>query len=99
MDNSQLKELLPDFTIENWETVYEYRNSQQATKEVSGREKLESIWFQVPEVITKEYCIQLLTQLDARQFIGNDYDKWVDNQVILFGDLDTAFNEIVTRFL
>lgn len=66
---------------------------------LSGRTKLESIGFQVPEVITKEYCIQLLTQLDARQFIWDDYDKWVDNQVILFGDLDTAFNEIVTRFL
>lgn len=98
MDNNELKLILPEFTLENWATIDEYRAPVQEVV-LSGRTKLESIWIQVPEVITKEYVIQLLTQLDARKFIGDDYDTWVDNQVILFWDLDTAFNEIVTRFL
>lgn len=61
--------------------------------------KLSNLWITRPEIITKEYVIWLLTSLNAQQFIWADFDKWVDNQISLFGDLETAFDDLVLRFL
>jgi len=61
--------------------------------------KLANLWITRPEIITKEFVILLLTQLKAEQFIWDDFDTWTDNQTILFNDLETAFDELVIRFL
>ncbi len=100
MDNNTLLELLPTFTIENWETIDTFRSP---TISVSNKdkaiEKLANLWIEYPETLTKEFVIWLLTQLDTKEFIGDNYDKWVDDQIILFGSLEEAFNDLVVRFL
>jgi hypothetical protein len=33
--------------------------------------------------------------LNAKQWIWDDYNKFIDNQIILFWDLDTAFENLI----
>jgi hypothetical protein len=40
-----------------------------------------------------------LETINAKQFVGEDLNWWIDNQLVLFGDLETAFNELVIRYL
>ncbi len=61
--------------------------------------KLSLLWITRPEVITKTFVIWMLTQMKAEQFIGKNFSEWVDNQIILFGDIETAFDDLVSRFL
>lgn len=100
MDNNTLLELLPTFTIENWETIDSFRNpTSQVNNKDKAIEKLANLGIEYPETLTKEFVIWLLTQLDAKVFIWDNYDKWVDDQIILFGSLEEAFNDLVVRFL
>ena len=52
-----------------------------------------------PETITKDFVLGILAQMHAEQFIWNDFSKWVDNQEILFGSLEKAFDDLVSRYL
>ena len=52
-----------------------------------------------PTVITKDFVIDMLTQMKAEQFIGTEFSTWVDNQEILFGSLENAFDSLVLRYL
>lgn len=61
--------------------------------------KLANIGVIRPDIITKDFVLELLTWINAEQYIWNNFDTWIDNQVILFWDLDTAFNELVIRYL
>lgn len=61
--------------------------------------KLSNLWITRPKIITKEFVIWLLTQLNAEQFIWDDFDLWVDNQEKLFSSLEKAFDDLVIRFL
>lgn len=61
--------------------------------------KFINLWIIRLEVIIKEFVIWLLTQLNAQQFIWNDFDLWVDSQILLFGDLEAAFDDLIIRFL
>lgn len=76
----------------------------QKAQELTNRKnainiKLSELWITRPEFITKEFVIGMLTQIKAEQFIGNDFSEWVDNQIILFGDIETTFDDLVIRFL
>ena len=62
-------------------------------------DKLTTIWITRPEIITKEFCIELLTGFKAEQYIWDDFSSWVDNQIILFWDIEKAFNNLILRFL
>lgn len=100
MDNNELIQLLPTFTLENWITVDSYRNpTSQVNNKDKAIEKLANLGVGYPETLTKEFVIWLLTQLDTKVFIGDNYDKWVDDQIILFGTLEEAFDDLVVRFL
>lgn len=72
---------------------------QEQAKLAYINQKLSALGITRPSTITKEFVIWILTQLNAEQFIGNDFSGWVDNQEILFGSLETAFNELVLRYL
>jgi hypothetical protein len=62
-------------------------------------EKISKYGIVRPETVTKEFVLQFLTAIDAQQFVGSDLEGWVDNQTVLFGNLDTAFDELVLRYL
>lgn len=114
MLKQELLELFSTFTREDWQEFDRIKNLPfQPTEEELEAQKLEqeqnrmntinsklaNIWITRPELITKEFVIWLLTQLNAEQFIWNDFDLWVDNQILLFWDLETAFDDLVIRFL
>ncbi len=61
--------------------------------------KLSALGITRPENITKDFVIGMLTQMNAAQFIGKDFEKWIDNQILIYWDLDNAFDDIVIRFL
>lgn len=49
---------------------------------ISG--KLEKYSIVRPEVVTKDFCIQFLNSIDAKQYVGSDLELWIDNQISLF---------------
>ena len=61
--------------------------------------KLSALGITRPSTITKDFVIGMLTQMNAEQFIGNDFSGWVDNQILIYGNIDDAFNDLVLRFL
>ena len=61
--------------------------------------KLSALWITKPDIITKEFVLWFLEAINAKQFVWEDLSGWVDNQIILFWDLETAFNELVIRYL
>lgn len=76
----------------------------QKAQELTNRKnainiKLSLLWITRPEVITKTFVIWMLTQMKAEQFIGTDFSGWVDNQILLFWDIETAFDDLVARFV
>lgn len=83
-------------TLEEIETQ---RLEQEQARIELIKTKLSNLWITRPKVITKEYVIWLLTQLKAEQFIWDDFDKWVNSQEKLFGDLEIAFDDLVLRYL
>lgn len=83
-------------TLEELETQ---RLETQLNKKILIETKLANLWITRPEVITKEFVIWLLTSLNAEQFIWDDFNKWVENQKSLFWDLETAFDDLVLRYL
>lgn len=83
-------------TLEELETQ---RLEQEQARIELIKTKLANLWITRPEVITKEFVIWLLTQLKAEQFIWDDFDKWIENQKSLFWDLETAFDDLVLRYL
>jgi len=92
----ELKSQAFEITLEEIETQ---RLQEIENKKIAIETKLANLWIVRPEIITKEYVIWLLTILNAEQYIWADFNKWVDNQISLFGDLETAFDDLVLRFL
>ena len=114
MIKTELLELFSTFTREDWDEFDRIKNLPfQPTEEELEAQRLEqeqarinminskltNLWITRPEVITKEFVIWLLTQLKAEQFIWDDFDWWIENQILLFGDIEKAFNDLVIRFL
>ena len=63
-------------------------------------EKLAHVGVQLIEPITKEFVFVLLDTINAKQFIGENVEQWVDNQIELFdGDINEAFRQIVLQYL
>lgn len=114
MIKTELLELFSTFTKEDWQEFDRIKNLpfQPTAEELEAQRveqeqarintinsKLANLWITRPEVITKEFVIWLLTQLNAEQFIWDDFATWIDNQEKLFSSLEKAFDEIVIRFL
>lgn len=74
----------------------EAENKQK--KEAIVKQKLERIGYWSLEK-TKEAVIPFLYAINAQQFIWADVEKWVDNQILLYWDTETAFNEIIYNYL
>lgn len=114
MIKTELLEIFSTFTKEDWiefdrikslafqpteEELEAQRIEQEQNRLNTINYKLSNLWITRPEIITKEFVIWLLTQLNAEQFIWDDFETWVDNQVLLFWDIETAFNDLVIRYL
>lgn len=72
---------------------------QEQARLMNINQKLSALGITRPSVITKDFVMWMLTELKAEQFIGDDFSTWVDNQEILFGSLETAFDDLVSRYL
>jgi hypothetical protein len=58
MDNNTLLELLPTFTIENWETIDTFRSPTiSVSKKEKAVAKLANLGVSYPETLTKEFVI------------------------------------------
>ena len=105
-----LLETFSQFTREDWqefdrlkqlafqptlEEIEKQKEEQEKQKQSLVNSKLKAIWIERPEVITKEFVLELLEMLNAKQWIWDDYNKFIDNQIILFWDLDTAFENLI----
>lgn len=114
MLKQELLELFSTFTREDWQEFDRIKSIafQQKEEELEAQRleqeqnilntinsKLNNLWITRPETITKEFIIWLLTSLNAQQFIWDDFDWWIEDQILLFGDLETAFDDLVIRFL
>ena len=114
MNRTELLNIFSTFTREDWNNFDNIRNLafQPTQSEIDKQKiqqalyrkneinsKLANLWIARPEIITKEFIIWLLTQMKAEQFIWDDFSWWIDNQILLFWDIETAFDELLLRFL
>ena len=101
MDNNELLALLPTLTLENWSVIDNFRNPPvpEVDRKQLVLQKLSIFGITEYPTVTKEFVLQLLTTMDAKQFVGEDLDTWVDNQIELCGSLEEAFDELVIKFL
>lgn len=68
---------------------------QEQARKQSIIDKLAKYWATRPDTITKEFCIWFLTSINAKEFIGDDYSSWVDSEIEIHGDIETAFDNLV----
>ncbi len=114
MTKQELLDLFSTFTREDWQAMDTLRNTafQPTQEEINTQSqqlqaqrteliasKLALLWVTRPETITKEFALGFLTSINAEQFIWDDLSSWINDQEILFGDLDTAFDDLVIRYL
>ena len=82
------------------EELEQQRMDQEAQMHDIVTEKLALVGVQLTEPITKEFVLVLLDTINAKQFIGENVEQWVDNQIELFdGDIDKAFRQLVLQYL
>ena len=82
------------------EELEQQRVEQEAQIHDIVTEKLARIGVQLTEPITKEFVFALLDTINAKQFIGENVEQWVDNQIELFdGDINKAFRQLVLQYL
>lgn len=111
--NSLLQEIA-NFTKEDWqefdrlknlvfqptqEEIEKQKEEQEKQKQSLINSKLKAIWIEKPETITREIVLNLLEKLNAKQWIWDDYNKFIDNQIVLFWDLNTAFENLLINNL
>ena len=110
MNTTELLNIFSEFTKEDWiefdrikslpfqptqEELEEQARQQEEQKQLVITSKLQAIWIERPEVITQEFVLQLLEAINAREFVWADLDKWINSQIELFWDIETAFNDLV----
>lgn len=114
MTTIELLNIFSLFTREDWQTFDNIRNiafqptqaeinlqiqEQELNRINTINSKLANLWITRPQIITKEFVLWLLTSMNAEQFIWKDFNGWIDNQTLLFGSLETSFDDLVIRFL
>ena len=107
--NSLLQEFA-NFTREDWnayesfkakafeptqEELETQRLEQENNKKLVIETKLKALWITRPQIVTKEFVLWLLNIINAKEFVWNDVEKWVLNQIEVFWDLETAFDDLV----
>ena len=110
MTTTELLNIFSTFTKEDWiefdrlkslpfqptqEELEEQTRQQEEQKQLVITSKLQAIWIERPETITKEFVLELLETINAREFVWADLSTWIENQCLLFGDLKAAFDDLV----
>jgi len=114
MNTTELLNIFSTFTKDNWiefdriknltfqpsqEELEEQIKQQKEYKQNLINSKLKTLWIERQEIITIEFALWLLEIINAKQFVWADLEWWLKNQIILFWDLETAFNELILRYL
>lgn len=114
MTTQEILQIFSTFTREDWQNFDNIRNiafqptqaeidlqvqEQEQARINTINSKLTNLWIVRPQVITKEFVLWLLASMKAEQFIWEDFNGWIDNQIKLFWNLETAFDDLVIRFL
>ena len=114
MQTQELLNIFSQFTREDWnkfdkikslafqptqEELEEQARQQEEYRQSVITSKLQAIWIERPKTVTKEFVLYLLQWINAQQFVWDNLEEWIESQVILFWDIETAFNELVIRYL
>lgn len=81
------------------EEIENERIKQENKRKLLPEEKIKNLWINRPEKITKEWAIWFLNAIDAKQYIWDDIDWWIETQEIVFWSIDKAFDDLVIRYL
>lgn len=99
-----------EFTREDWremdrlrslsfkptqEEIEAERKERERIKQETIANNLGKYGIAKPETITKEFVINFLSTIDAKQFIGENIEDWTDSQIELYWDIESAFDELV----
>lgn len=61
--------------------------------------KLSSRWIEKPNPIKKEWMLQVMEWLNARQFLGDDLELYLNNQLELHWTLEKVMDNLVLAYL
>ena len=79
--------------------IAEQKAKQEQDRKDMIKQKLQAVGAERPTKITKPRALQFLVMLDARQYIWDDLEKRIDDQIELFWDLEKAFDDLILRYL
>lgn len=79
--------------IEQEATAQEFFRQQMILQKFSAR------WITIPETITKEWILDVMDWLDAKQFLGEDLNWYIDNQLEMLWSLEKVIDNLVLTYL
>ena len=110
MEKTELLECFETFTREDFRNLDKIRNdifapTQEEIEAENIRkeeEKMEVVRIKLakynitpPIPFSREFMLWFLSLLDAKEFIGNDYDKFINDKIELYWTMEKAFYELV----
>ena len=82
----------------------EEENEQQRVEQEEARkkviiQKMLARWIEKPNPIKKEWMLQVMDWLDAKQFLWEDIEWYIDNQLKLHWTLENVMDNLVLTYL
>lgn len=77
---------------------------QQALEQEQARKqlidsKLSSRWIIIPDILSKQWMLVALEWLNAKSFVWDDVEWWLDWQIELYWDIRSALDNLVITYL
>lgn len=110
MEKTELLECFKTFTREDFKNLDKIRNDifaptqeeietekvkQEAEKQKIIQEKLLKYGITPPIPFSKEFMLSFLNLLDAKRFIGSDYDVFIEEHIKIYWTVEKAFYNLV----
>ena len=81
------------------EELLQQEIEQENIKQEQISLKLSNRWIVKPSPIKKEWMLQVMEWLDAKQFLGDDLELYLDNQLELHWTLERVMDNLVLAYL
>ncbi len=81
------------------EEILQQEKEQENLKQEQINFKLSTRWIVKPDVITKEWMLKVMDWLDAKQFLWEDLDWYLNNQLELHWTLEKVMDNLVLTYL
>lgn len=79
--------------------IEQQRIEQEEARKQIILQKMAARWIIKPSPITKERMLQVMEWLDAKQFLGDDLEWYLDNQLELHWTLEKVMDNLVLAYL